>query len=59
MSKRRVVVTGMGIISPVGNDLTTAWERVLLMADPVATHSYCTPRSTTRSNSRTCSWPLR
>ncbi|MDE1892926.1 MAG: beta-ketoacyl-ACP synthase II [Pseudomonadota bacterium] len=29
MSKRRVVVTGMGIISPVGNDIATAWERVL------------------------------
>lgn len=29
MSKRRVVVTGMGIISPVGNTLETAWENVL------------------------------
>ena len=29
MSKRRVVVTGMGIISPVGNDIASAWERVL------------------------------
>ncbi|HLU06996.1 MAG TPA: beta-ketoacyl-ACP synthase II [Woeseiaceae bacterium] len=28
MSKRRVVVTGMGIISPVGNQLETAWENV-------------------------------
>ncbi len=26
--KRRVVVTGMGIISPVGNDLATAWASV-------------------------------
>jgi len=25
MSKRRVVVTGMGMLSPIGNDLTTAW----------------------------------
>ncbi len=25
MSKRRVVVTGMGVLSPIGNDLTTAW----------------------------------
>ncbi len=29
MSKRRVVVTGMGIISPVGNDIATAWDRVV------------------------------
>jgi len=28
MSKRRVVVTGMGIVSPVGNSLETAWEAV-------------------------------
>ncbi|HET8897940.1 MAG TPA: beta-ketoacyl-ACP synthase II [Rhodanobacteraceae bacterium] len=29
MSKRRVVVTGMGIISPVGNDLASAWDNIL------------------------------
>ncbi|MEO0346485.1 MAG: beta-ketoacyl-ACP synthase II [Pseudomonadota bacterium] len=29
MSKRRVVVTGMGIISPIGNDLKTAWDNVV------------------------------
>lgn len=29
MSKRRVVVTGMGIISAVGNDIATAWDNVL------------------------------
>jgi len=29
MSSRRVVVTGMGIISPVGNDLEVAWEQVV------------------------------
>ena len=29
MSKRRVVVTGMGIVSPVGNDLATAWKHVV------------------------------
>src|SRR3569623_1531125 len=28
MSKRRVVVTGLGIISPVGNDIATAWTQV-------------------------------
>jgi len=29
MSKRRVVVTGAGIVSPVGNDLDTAWRNVV------------------------------
>ncbi len=29
MSKRRVVVTGLGIISPVGNDIATAWRHVV------------------------------
>jgi 3-oxoacyl-[acyl-carrier-protein] synthase II len=29
MSRRRVVVTGMGIVSPVGIGLATAWEAIL------------------------------
>ena len=29
MSKRRVVVTGLGILSPVGNGLDAAWENIL------------------------------
>ena len=29
MSKRRVVVTGLGIISPVGNDVASAWQNIL------------------------------
>src|SRR6056297_953395 len=28
-STRRVVVTGMGIISPVGNDVSTMWDNLL------------------------------
>ncbi len=28
MSQRRVVVTGMGIVSPVGNTLATAWDAI-------------------------------
>ena len=28
MSERRVVVTGMGVLSPVGNDLSTFWENL-------------------------------
>jgi 3-oxoacyl-[acyl-carrier-protein] synthase II len=29
MNKRRVVVTGMGMVSPVGNDVATAWKNVV------------------------------
>ncbi|MDX1697301.1 MAG: beta-ketoacyl-ACP synthase II [Thiohalobacterales bacterium] len=29
MSKRRVVVTGLGIISPVGNSVQAAWDNIL------------------------------
>jgi 3-oxoacyl-[acyl-carrier-protein] synthase II len=29
LSKRRVVVTGLGVVSPVGNDVATAWAAVL------------------------------
>jgi 3-oxoacyl-[acyl-carrier-protein] synthase II len=28
MSKRRVVITGLGIVSPVGNDVATAWSNI-------------------------------
>ena len=28
MNKRRVVVTGLGIVSPVGNDVATAWKNI-------------------------------
>ena len=29
MSKRRVVVTGLGIVSPVGNDVASAWASIV------------------------------
>ena len=29
MSKRRVVVTGMGIVSPLGNDLASSWDAIV------------------------------
>ena len=29
MSKRRVVVTGLGLVTPVGNDVKTTWESIL------------------------------
>jgi 3-oxoacyl-[acyl-carrier-protein] synthase II len=29
MSRRRVVVTGLGIVSPVGNDVASAWDSII------------------------------
>lgn len=29
MSRRRVVITGMGIVSPVGNSISRAWENIV------------------------------
>ena len=29
MSERRVVVTGMGVVSPVGNDIETFWKSLI------------------------------
>src|SRR5271154_2763064 len=29
MSKRRVAITGLGIVSPVGNEVATAWDCVI------------------------------
>lgn len=29
MTKRRVVITGLGIVSPVGNDIQSAWKNIL------------------------------
>lgn len=29
MSKRRVVITGVGLVSPVGNDVNSSWENIL------------------------------
>jgi len=29
MAKKRVVITGMGLISPVGNSVATAWDNIL------------------------------
>ena len=29
MSRRRVVVTGLGVVSPVGNSVSVAWENIL------------------------------
>lgn len=37
MSKRRVVVTGMGVISPLGLDVATTWQSILAGKSGVAT----------------------
>ena len=29
MSRRRVVITGLGVVSPVGNDVATAWQNIV------------------------------
>ena len=29
MSNRRVVVTGLGILSPVGNDISSSWNNII------------------------------
>src|SRR5664279_6066749 len=36
MSKRRVVVTGMGIVSPVGIGLSAAWANILAARSGIA-----------------------
>jgi len=35
-AQRRVVVTGLGVVSPVGNDVTTAWANILAGKSGVA-----------------------
>src|SRR3982074_873335 len=37
MSRRRVVVTGMGIVSPVGVGLSAAWANILAARSGIAT----------------------
>jgi 3-oxoacyl-[acyl-carrier-protein] synthase II len=37
LSKRRVVVTGLGVVSPVGNDVASAWASVVAGRSGIAT----------------------
>ena len=39
LSKRRVVVTGLGIVSPVGNDVATAWRQITAGQSGISTIS--------------------
>jgi len=36
-NRRRVVVTGLGLVSPVGNDVNSAWDNLLLGKSGIAT----------------------
>lgn len=42
-SKRRVVVTGLGIVSPVGSEVGTAWENILAGKNGITTISEFDP----------------
>ena len=37
MKKRRVVITGLGIVSPVGNTVAEAWRNILKGVSGIAT----------------------
>jgi 3-oxoacyl-[acyl-carrier-protein] synthase II len=37
LSKRRVVITGLGIVSPVGNDVASAWDSIVNGRSGIAT----------------------
>jgi 3-oxoacyl-[acyl-carrier-protein] synthase II len=41
LSKRRVVVTGLGIVSPVGNDVKSAWSAILSGRSGIAPTARC------------------
>lgn len=39
MTGRRVVITGLGAVTPLGNDVKTFWQRVLAGASGIASIS--------------------
>ncbi|MEQ1511064.1 MAG: beta-ketoacyl-ACP synthase II [Lysobacteraceae bacterium] len=43
MSKRRVVVTGLGIVSPLGNDLASSWDGIVNGRSGIAQISHFDP----------------
>ena len=38
MSFKRVVITGMGAITPIGNDVSTYWKNLVAGVSGAATH---------------------
>ena len=43
MTKRRVVVTGLGAVTPVGNNAETAWQNVINGVSGIATMTRLNP----------------
>ena len=43
MSKRKVVVTGLGIVSPVGNTVAAAWDNLPPVRHPEVNHGQAVP----------------
>ena len=39
MSKRRVVITGLGAVTPLGNDVATTWSNLIAGQSGIATIS--------------------
>jgi 3-oxoacyl-(acyl-carrier-protein) synthase len=50
-TSRRVVVTGMGLVSPVGNDVAASWEAMLAGKSGGATVTPSMRRTTFRAAS--------
>ena len=40
MSSRRVVITGLGLLSPVGNEVEDSWKNLLSGMNPVKPITY-------------------
>ncbi len=40
MSSRRVVITGLGLLSPVGNEVENSWQNLLSGSNPVRPITY-------------------
>lgn len=41
MSKKRIVITGQGVLSPVGNDLSTFWDNLIQARSGIKTITQC------------------
>ncbi|MBE8221642.1 MAG: beta-ketoacyl-ACP synthase II [Bdellovibrionales bacterium] len=41
MSKKRIVITGQGVLSPVGNNISTFWDNLIQSKSGIATITQC------------------